>query len=272
MTLIFKPAIAISNSLRFKAKFSLLALMFYIPLIASFVWIVKQQFHDLSQYQQELNGRSQILTVSQLEQSVAEKRLNISNGGDISAQIDALEIVTAEKQILAEGWQAVLASEKQFSDFAMFYDKTLALRESLSAVSGLSREPDPQAFYLAEAAVIRMPAMVEYLSRIKDLTYSIISNDGFSAETYTLLVALDNRLDELQLQYKKTNEQLKRVAPNMFPEYLNQYDELTLSLDEFQAQLRGKVINPDRISWSANQAQSLGDTEYQKLLALNVYV
>jgi len=268
MTLIFKLAIAISNSLRFKAKFSLLALMFYIPLIASFVWIVKQQFHDLSQYQQELNGRSQILTVSQLEQSVAEKRLNISNGGDISAQIDALEIVTAEKQILAEGWQAVLASEKQFSDFVMFYDKTLALRESLSAVSGLSREPDPQAFYLAEAAVIRMPAMVEYLSRIKDLTYSIISNDGFSAETYTLLVALDNRLDELQLQYKKTNEQLKRVAPNMFPEYLNQYDELTLSLDEFQAQLRGKVINPDRISWSANQAQSLGDTEYQKLLAL----
>ena len=268
MTLIFKPAIAISNSLRFKAKFSLLALMFYIPLIASFVWIVKQQFHDLSQYQQELNGRSQILTVSQLEQSVAEKRLNISNGGDISAQIDALEIVTAEKQILAEGWQAVLASEKQFYDFAMFYDKTLALRETLSAVSGLSREPDPQAFYLAEATVIRMPAMVEYLSRIKDLTYSIISNDGFSAETYTLLVALDNRLDELQLQYKKTNEQLKRVAPNMFPEYLNQYDELTLSLDEFQAQLRGKVINPDRISWSANQAQSLGDTEYQKLLAL----
>ena len=268
MTLIFKPAIAISNSLRFKAKFSLLAVMFYIPLIASFVWIVKQQFHDLSQYQQELNGRRQILTVSQLEQLVAEKRLKMSNGGDISAQIDALEIVTAEKQILADGWQAVLASEKQFSDFAMFYDKTLALRETLSAVSGLSREPDPQAFYLAEAAVIRMPAMVEYLSRIKDLTYSIISNDGFSAETYTLLVALDNRLDELQLQYKKTNEQLKRVAPNMFPEYLNQYDELTLSLDEFQAQLRGKVINPDRISWSANQAQSLGDTEYQKLLAL----
>ena len=268
MTLIFKLAIAISNSLRFKAKFSLLALMFYIPLIASFVWIVKQQFHDLSQYQQELNGRSQILTVSQLEQLVAEKRLNMSNGGDISAQIDALEIVTAEKQILADGWQAVLASEKQFSDFAMFYDKTLALRETLSAVSGLSSEPDPQVFYLAEAAVIRMPAMVEYLSRIKDLTYSIISNDGFSAETYTLLVALDNRLDELQLQYKKTNEQLKRVAPNMFPEYLNQYDELTLSLDEFQAQLRGKVINPDRISWSANQAQSLGDTEYQKLLAL----
>jgi methyl-accepting chemotaxis protein len=268
MTLIFKPAIAISNSLRFKAKFSLLALMFYIPLIASFVWIVKQQFYDLSQYQQELNGRNQILAVVQLEQSVAEKRLKMINSSSISDQIDTLELVAAEKRVLAEGWQAVIASEKQFADFAMFYDKTFALRESLSAVSGLSREPDPQAFYLAEAAVIRMPAMVEYLSRIKDLTYSIISNDGFSAATYTLLVALDNRLDELQLQYKKTNEQLKRVAPNMFPEYLNQYDELTSSLDDFQAQLRDKVINPDQISWSASQAQSLGSTQYKKLLAL----
>ena len=67
MKLIFKPAIAISNSLRFKAKFSLLALMFYLPLIASFIWIVKQQFHDLSQYQQELSGNTQIADIIALE-------------------------------------------------------------------------------------------------------------------------------------------------------------------------------------------------------------
>ena len=268
MTLLFTPAITISNSLRFKAKFSLLALMFYIPLIASFVWIVKQQFSDLNQYQQELTGYQQITAVMRLEQLSAENRLNQNDLNQVEMQIERLKIPTSEKQVLVQGWQALQVSDKQFADFAMFYDKTFALRESLSAVSGISREPDPQAFYLAEAAVIRMPAMVEYLSRIKDLTYSIISNDGFSAATYTLLVALDNRLDELQLQYKKTNEQLKRVAPNMFSDYLTQYDELTLSLDEFQAQLRGKVINPDQINWSANQAQSLGNAQYQNLLSL----
>ena len=166
MKLIFKPAIAISNSLRFKAKFSLLAFMFYLPLIASFIWIVKQQFHDLSQYQQELSGNTQIADIIALEQSVGKSRLALSNGDDITRQIEQLTLAAVNKQTLLEGWQNLQASERKFNDFAMFYDKTFAEREILSAVSGLSREPDPQAFYLAEAALIRMPALVEYIGRI----------------------------------------------------------------------------------------------------------
>jgi methyl-accepting chemotaxis protein len=268
MTLILKPAIAISNSLRFKAKFSLLALMFYAPLIVSFIWIVNQQVHDLEQYQQELSGNVQISAVSKLEQLAGESRLNFSNMSNVAEQINALKLPAQEQKILLEGWKALQTGKMQFNDFAMFYDKTFALRENLSAVSGLSREPDPQAFYLAEAAVIRVPALVEYIGRIKDLTFSIISNEGFSAETYTLLVALDNRLDELQLQYAKTNEQLKRVAPNMFNDYISQYEAITSSLDDFQSALRQDVINPDSIQWSAKQAKNLGATQYQKLLAL----
>ncbi|MGB1200902.1 MAG: methyl-accepting chemotaxis protein [Cognaticolwellia aestuarii] len=270
MKLIFKPAIAISNSLRFKAKFSLLAFMFYLPLIASFIWIVKQQFHDLSQYQQELSGNTQIADIIALEQSVGKSRLALSNGDDITRQIEQLTLAAVNKQTLLEGWQNLQASERKFNDFAMFYDKTFAEREILSAVSGLSREPDPQAFYLAEAALIRMPALVEYIGRIKDLTRSIIGNDGFNAETYTLLVALDNRLDELQLQYAKTIEQLKRVAPNMFDDYLAQYEEVTQSLNNFQSSLRNEVINPDSIQWRAAQAASLGDQQYQNLHTLMV--
>ncbi len=264
MTLIFKPAIAISNSLRFKAKFSLLALMFYLPLIASFIWIVKQQFHDLSQYQQELLGNTQIAAVIELEQAVGNNRLSLSRGNDITNQIEQLALAANNKQTLLDGWQNLQASERTFSDFSMFYDKTFAERENLAAVSGLSREPDPQAFYLAEAALIRMPALVEYIGRIKDLTRSIINNGGFSAQTYTLLVALDNRLDELQLQYAKTIEQLKRVAPNMFNDYLAQYDEVNQSLDSFQASLRSQVINPDSIQWRVAQAENLGNAQYKK--------
>ncbi len=272
MTLIFKPAIAISNSLRFKAKFSLLALMFYLPLIASFIWIVKQQFHDLSQYQQELLGNTQIAAVIELEQAVGNNRLSLSRGNDITNQIEQLALAANNKQTLLDGWQNLQASERTFSDFSMFYDKTFAERENLAAVSGLSREPDPQAFYLAEAALIRMPALVEYIGRIKDLTRSIINNGGFSAQTYTLLVALDNRLDELQLQYAKTIEQLKRVAPNMFNDYLAQYDEVNQSLDSFQASLRSQVINPDSIQWRVAQAENSGNAQYKKqqeLMALS---
>ena len=270
MTLIFNPAIAISNSLRFKAKFSLLALMFYLPLIASFIWIVKQQFHNLSQYQLELSGNTQISAIVELEQAVGNIRLSQTRSNDITQKIEQLTLPENNKQTLLVGWQNLRVSERKFNDFSMFYDKTFAERENLAAVSGLSREPDPQAFYLAEAALIRMPALVEYTGRVKDLTISIISNNGFSAETYTLLVALDNRLDELQLQYAKTIEQLKRVAPNMFNNYLSQYENVKQSVDNYQALLRSEVINPDSIQWRAAQAKSLGDAQYQQQQELMV--
>ena len=270
MTLIFNPAIAISNSLRFKAKFSLLALMFYLPLIASFIWIVKQQFHNLNQYQLELSGNTQISAIVELEQAVGNIRLSQNRSNDITQKIEQLTLPENNKQTLLVGWQNLRVSERTFNDFSMFYDKTFAERENLAAVSGLSREPDPQAFYLAEAALIRMPALVEYTSRIKDLTSSIISNNGFSAETYTLLVALDNRLDELQLQYAKTIEQLKRVAPNMFNNYLSQYENVKQSVDNNQALLRSEVINPDSIQWRAAQAKSLGDAQYKQQQELMV--
>ena len=270
MTLIFNPAIAISNSLRFKAKFSLLALMFYLPLIASFIWIVKQQFHNLNQYQLELSGNTQISAIVELEQAVGNIRLSQNRSNDITQKIEQLTLPENNKQTLLVGWQNLRVSEPKFNDFSMFYDKTFAERENLAAVSGLSREPDPQAFYLAEAALIRMPALVEYTGRIKDLTISIISNNGFSAETYTLLVALDNRLDELQLQYAKTIEQLKRVAPNMFNNYLSQYENVKQSVDNYQALLRSEVINPDSIQWRAAQAKSLGDAQYKQQQELMV--
>ena len=270
MTLIFNPAIAISNSLRFKAKFSLLALMFYLPLIASFIWIVKQQFHNLNQYQLELSGNTQISAIVELEQAVGNIRLSQNRSNDITQKIEQLTLPENNKQTLLVGWQNLRVSERKFNDFSMFYDKTFAERENLAAVSGLSREPDPQAFYLAEAALIRMPALVEYTGRVKDLTISIISNNGFSAETYTLLVALDNRLDELQLQYAKTIEQLKRVAPNMFNNYLSQYENVKQSVDNYQALLRSEVINPDSIQWRAAQAKSLGDAQYKQQQELMV--
>ncbi|MEH6594469.1 MAG: methyl-accepting chemotaxis protein [Colwellia polaris] len=270
MTLIFNPAIAISNSLRFKAKFSLLALMFYLPLIASFIWIVKQQFHNLNQYQLELSGNTQLSAIVELEQAVGNIRLSQNRSNDITQKIEQLTLPENNKQTLLVGWQNLRVSERKFNDFSMFYDKTFAERENLAAVSGLSREPDPQAFYLAEAALIRMPALVEYTGRVKDLTISIISNNGFSAETYTLLVALDNRLDELQLQYAKTIEQLKRVAPNMFNNYLSQYENVKQSVDNYQALLRSEVINPDSIQWRAAQAKSLGDAQYKQQQELMV--
>jgi methyl-accepting chemotaxis protein len=268
MTVLFKPAIAISNRLRFKAKFSLLAIMFYVPLLVSFVWIVQQQFADLSKYDAQLTGHQNIQYIVELESLFGKHRSANAEKENIQNKMSSLVSESAAISELQAYWQKQQGQEITFEAFAMLYDKTFAMRENLAAISGLSREQDPQIFYLAETAIMRLPALLEYVGRTRDLTLAIIANDGFDAQTYTSLVALDKRIDELQLQQAKTIEQLKRVAPTLFSSYLAQHEAMVKTLDNFQLSLRDNVINPDDILWQERQAQQLAGEQYHQLQAL----
>jgi hypothetical protein len=57
MSIFLKPAISLSNQLRFKAKFFTLASMFYLPLLACFLWIFQEQLSLVDQYELELLGQ-----------------------------------------------------------------------------------------------------------------------------------------------------------------------------------------------------------------------
>jgi len=272
MSIILKPAIALSNSLRFKAKFSLLAVMFYLPLLACFIWIVNDQVALLKQYQKELQGYQQIEIIVKLENDIASSRSKPNERASISNKLKQLQQQLAKSaefsplqgqaSALQKNWQdqQESLSTSSFSFYHDIYSHTLSLRENVAALSGLTRESDALAFYLAESSEQRLPALIEYIGRIKDLTANII-NQGFDAESYTLVVALDKRIDELQLQFSKTNEQLVRVAPKSMQGYLGQVKELVEQLDSYQNRLKNQVINPDEISLSLSEANRLAEQQ-----------
>ncbi len=259
MNYIFTPAINLTNKLTFKAKFTLLALIFFIPIIASGWWIVASQWQRISQYDFEIEGLSLISSAVQLEQSIHEQ-------GDINYHLKKLrKQVSASyffselngvSQRISQQWQAEGKSTSQFQRRALMFEKTLTFRESAAAISGLSRESQASAFYLADMVVQGLPALIEYLSRTKELTAGIIENGGFTAQSYTLLVALDKRLDELQQQVSTTNEQLLRVDSELTQDYKNNVNSFLEAIDSYQSALRANVIDPDDIQWQLNQAQS----------------
>ena len=269
-----------SNQLRFKAKFILLASMFYFPLLACFLWIVQEQLSLIDQYDIEQVGQAKIKNVTKIEQMIRQSQRDKSQNSAVSAQIkkltDSLKKSTEFKQAISsvknisEEWQVAANSEgfTAFNDYAMVYDQTLALRENIAALSGLSRESNATSFYLAEASVQRLPALIEYIGRTRDLTALVIENESFESQTYTLLVALDQRLDELKIQLQKTSDQLARVASKEVKSYIVGYKALLSSLNDYQKTLRDKVIDPDDISLSLTEANKLGEQVYQNAIAL----
>jgi methyl-accepting chemotaxis protein len=119
MSILLKPAISLSNSLRFKAKFLLLALMFYLPLLACFVWIVKEQVSLLSQYEKEITGYKQINQIVTLELDIAKSRVDSNKRNRIASDIKSVQSTFSEQQFrqtkaqlqkLTKTWQ----NEKKF--------------------------------------------------------------------------------------------------------------------------------------------------------------
>ena len=255
MNFIFTPAIALTNKLAFKAKFSLLALIFFIPIFASGWWIVSSQWQRINQYDLEIEGLALINSAIKLEQAVHSQ-------GNINSQAAALnkqvtnssfksELVQAIQQV-----QSMAESNKTFEQRNLIFEKSLAFRELTAALSGLRRESNADAFYLAGIVEEALPALSEYLSRTGELTATIIANDGFTAESYTLLVALDKRVDELQMKLDKANKQLLRVDEALIQGYKSNIQNYIAAIDSYQSALRTNVINPDSIQWQANQATS----------------
>ncbi|MBA6251580.1 MAG: hypothetical protein ACI9O3_000132 [Colwellia sp.] len=74
MSAFLKPAISLSNALRFKAKFIPLAGMFVLPVFLGSWWIVQEQSALITQHEEQLIGLTQIQQVVALKQAIADSR------------------------------------------------------------------------------------------------------------------------------------------------------------------------------------------------------
>ena len=104
---------------------------------------------------------------------------------------------------------------------------------------------------LAKSAYLHL---AEYVSRFADLTHIII-DDGFNAERYTLVVALEKRVAEFREQLYKSLTQLKRVAPKEYAGYIRQGEAILEQTESLQTTYNQQVIEPDDISLSLSNAK-----------------
>lgn len=268
MDVVLKPLFTFFNQLGFKLKFLILAILFFIPLLTTSLWLVKQQNANIELYEKELVGLALVHQLTQMErsarlnESVVTKQQALRN--EIHNNSIFSEIISLHNRY-QKLWQAD-------TDLSMAYSYSLSLRENIAAITGLSRESKPTAFYLADLSTNRLPELTEFLGRTRDLTKQVINNDGFTAETYTSLVALDKRLDELLLNVKKSTEQLFRVNNDIEQSLKPAFEEFSDALSDYQKALRSNVIEPDDINWSTSKASNEISTSIERLNQLSTTV
>ena len=104
----------------------------------------------------------------------------------------------------------------------------------------------------------------------RDLTLQVV-NDGFTAERFTTIVALQRRMEEFTNQLEKSVGQLSRVSNSDLSNYVAVGSALVKTLKEYVSDVERQVIAPDEVSLSASQATSMGSkllegvSSYKKL-------
>jgi len=264
MAKLLSPAIKLLNQLRFKYKFVLLAAVFYVPLLASFIWLVAQQTQSLNERQMMLDGYLKYERVIQLENELSALRAEQTSFQTVvsswqKTRQSLTELVPNQQialynELLEESEQAL--TQGNFEQYAAIHSQSLALREQIAAKAGLTRISDPQQFYLNEFTLTRMPDLVEYSKRLQDLI-AIIIEQGFNAERYTLVVALNKRVDEIQLQLSKSMAQLAQLENSPYKALLAKANDMVELLDTYQQEISQQVIEPDDISMTVSRAEQL---------------
>lgn len=131
------PAIKLMNRLSFGMKFSLISALFFLPMLVTNFYLVRDSYQDFIHTQAEINGLqlldASLKTTAQLEDWHDLLRINAEIGqggeaGDLEQRIESLQ------QQISSQWQSLelqQGDEEQRADFSVKRDQLL---ERLSAI------------------------------------------------------------------------------------------------------------------------------------------
>lgn len=194
---VISPAITLMSRLRYPYKFTLISLLFLIPMMWFFYITASAGQQKVSHSEHELEGIELLYTIRPLIEHVAKHR-GMSNallsGNEsfrskvlaqrtiVDQHMDALsaesqlwekvnlqtepqEIVSLWKQLKSES--SDVSARESFARHTKIIDHVLSLGRQVADNSTLSLDPEMATYYLMDAAVNRLPLLVETLGQLR---------------------------------------------------------------------------------------------------------
>lgn len=252
MKILLYPAIQLMNRLSFGMKFSLISALFFLPMLVTNFYLVRDSYQDFIHTQAEINGLqlldANLKTTAQLEHWHDLLRINAVIGqggasGDLEQRIDQLQ------QQIASQWQRLellQGDEEQRADFTVKRDQLL---ERLAAVH---QEPSLQTRAVLAGELLASGVLFNRF---------ISSQTGLSQDTQLEVRQLVALMTEVMPEITMSLGEGRAVASlSMARGYLdstnsNRLEDLQISLEKLQAEYDMKL----------KEALSSNDRVYQAL-------
>ncbi|QYM68113.1 methyl-accepting chemotaxis protein [Pseudomonas sp. So3.2b] len=232
------PAIALMNRLSFGMKFSLISVLFFLPMLVTNYYLVRDSWREFQGTQVELQSLdllgSSLILRRDLETLNNQVQINATLGqagkaGDIESQISALEQRVLER---LQGFQAMTTDPEQVAVFDGKRDEMIAAFKAQQSESSL----------LSKSALIG-----KLLNKAQMFSQIIASQSGLSRDVQGDVRQLSELITSVTPQVTQTlGEGRAMGAYSLGQGFLNsssstRFDELLQQLEKLQAEYGLKV-------------------------------
>lgn len=218
-------ATSLMNRLSYPKKMTLIALIFLIPLTATFIILFNQMNRGINATETELSGLHFISNVRALYQNLPQHRgmtnayLNgdrsfrekiLAKRKDIEANINTIDAINEQLgeqfestilwQSIKSDWerlQAMAFSNKAstvFAEHSLLVAKIYDLFEHLSNQSGLILDPDIDTTFIIDTLVYKLPLVTENLGQTRGFASGVASRRDMSIDERVKLESLTSKI------------------------------------------------------------------------------
>jgi methyl-accepting chemotaxis protein len=268
MSMLFAPAVALMQRLRYPFKFALIGLAAFIT-VAYLVAVLSLNLgKTIGQSQLELEGIELIKPILRLVQRVQQHR--DMAGGVLAGQADmregvkqkAAEVEAAIRQVdalfsgrslaarqqetwktLKDEWAALAAEWPELDGTANFVVHRSVIQKAMQIIAGIGEDsslimdPDPDSYHLANTAVFVMPDTLERLSIVRGAGNAMLTRGGISdyekhefSSSLGVLKKMNEDLATSLGRSEKANPKMKELLQRFSASYFDAADELAMKV------------------------------------------
>lgn len=242
-SLLMTPAVVLMNRLRFTGKFAVvvLVLMVAVSLLVSLLYLrldasivhARNELDGLKsvkplirviQFAQQHRGLSAAVLGGKAEQKVEAEQ----KGKELEAELARVESALSESLRNGADWQAIRADWSRLANegFAtrlsaniaahrVLISKILVFAAEVSDYYQLTQDPEIGSFYLMDTALVKLPALLETLGRMRANGTGVLAAGVLEPAQASMLNIGLASISDLREQYERNLAKTKRENPSV---------------------------------------------------------
>ncbi|MFN8970259.1 MAG: PAS domain-containing protein, partial [Pseudanabaena sp.] len=298
--LLFKPAIALMNRLKYPQKFFLISLLFVLPLALVMNLLLSELDSRIEFTQKEIYGNAYLRPISQLWQYIPQRQLILQNqfykslqSINLTAKSEVLQLQTRELDDLQSlidnefaslsnvdrrlgvtiqtgekpknlqlSWQDLrdMTGFIGFRNHDLLLEKLAQFRVHVVDFSNLILDPNLDTYYLMDASAVKLPEIQKILNKMMQTSTEILFDKEITNLKKESLISLLSLLEEYNNDLTSNLERAFRNNPRG-----NLRDSLSSSLRIFAANLSEVIANTNQMVGKDNKF-SLADGFYRQAI------